>query len=304
MKVFLNDPIAPSALERLRKHAEIVNSYNHPEELDAIIVRQQYCPADVIRRAKKCRIIQQHGVGLDRIDVKAAEECGIKVRNTPGTNARSVAEYTIALMLAAARKAAWIDKKTKAGELKSFGLPETVGFELSGKKLGLVGSGHIACETAQIAADGFHMEIFCYDPYKPSEEIKRLGFKPAGELQDLFRFCDFVSLHCLLTPQSRHMIDAQILSNCNPDLILINTARGGLIDEEALYDALVKGKLAGAGLDVFEHEPPAKDSPLLKLDTLTAGMHVGGSTREALERTGNAVVDSVFAELGITESPY
>ena len=301
MKVFLNDPIAPSALERLRKHVEIVNNYDYPEELDAIIVRQQYCQADVIRKAAKCRIIQQHGVGLDRIDLKAAEECGIKVRNTPGTNARSVAEYTIALMLAAARKVVLTDRKTRAGQLTSFGMAVTVGFELSGKKLGLVGSGHIACETARIAANGFMMEILCYDPFRPAAQIEGLGFKPVSSLKELFRVSDFVSLHCLLTPESRHMISAEVFAGCNPDLILINTARGGLIDEKALYDALVTGKLAGAGLDVFEKEPPAPDSPLLQLEQLTAGMHVGGSTREALERTGNAAVDSVFAELGIAE---
>ena len=301
LKVFLSDPIAPSALARLQKHVEIVNNYDHPEELDAIIVRQQYCQADVIRRAVKCRIIQQHGVGLDRIDLKAAEECGIKVRNTPGTNARSVAEYAIALMLAAARKVAMTDRKTKAHQLTSFGMAETVGLELGGKKLGLIGSGHIACETAGIAKNGFQMDIFCHDPFKPAEEIEKLGFQPVNDLKELFRECDFVSLHCLLTPQSHHMINAEAFSECNPDLILINTARGGLIDEEALYDALASGKIAGAGLDVFEEEPPAADSPLLKLDQLVAGMHVGGSTREALERTGSAVVDSVFAELGITE---
>ncbi len=301
LKVFLNDTIAPSALERLKKHVEIIDNYDHPEELDAIIVRQQYCQADVIRKAVKCRIIQQHGVGLDRIDVKTAEECGIKVKNTPGTNARSVAEFAIGLMLAAARKIALDDKKTRAGQLNSFGMPETIGFELGGKKLGLIGSGNIACETARIAANGFMMEILCYDPFRPVEQIESMGFKPVSSLKELFKTCDFVSLHFLLTPESRHMINAEVLNECNPNLTLVNTARGGLIDETALYDALVTGKIAGAGLDVFEQEPPSTDSPLLKLDQLVAGMHVGGSTFEAMERTSNAAVDSVFAELGIIE---
>ena len=104
MKVYLNDPIASSAVERLKAHVEIVNTFDHPEELDAIIVRQQYCPAEVIRKAKRCKLIQQHGTGLDRIDIKAAEECGIPVRNTPGVNSRSVAEYTVAMMLSLSRR--------------------------------------------------------------------------------------------------------------------------------------------------------------------------------------------------------
>ena len=129
MKVYLNDPIAASAVKRLKAHVELVDTYDHPEELDAIIVRQQYCPGDVIRRAVRCRLIQQHGVGLDRIDVKAAKECGIPVKNTPGVNARSVAEYTVAMMLALSRKVSEIDKMTRKGMLREFGMPETVGHD-------------------------------------------------------------------------------------------------------------------------------------------------------------------------------
>ena len=117
MKVYLNDPIAPSALARLKAHVELTDRFDRPEELDAIIVRQQYCTADVIRRAKRCRLIQQHGTGLDRIDVKTAAACGIPVKNTPGTNSRSVAEYTVAMMLDLSRKVTEIDKKTRKGLL-------------------------------------------------------------------------------------------------------------------------------------------------------------------------------------------
>ena len=125
MKVYLNDPIALSALERLKAHVEIVNSFDHPEELDAIIVRQQYCPGEVIRRAVKCRLIQQHGVSLDRIDTAAARECGIPVKNTPGVNARAAAEYTVAMMMDLSRKVTVIDGKTRRGELPAFGMEET-----------------------------------------------------------------------------------------------------------------------------------------------------------------------------------
>ncbi len=298
MKVYLNDPIAPSALQRLKSHVEITSTFDRPEELDAIIVRQQYCPADVIRRAVRCKLIQQHGVGLDRIDVKAAEECGIAVKNTPGGNSRSAAEYTVAMMLDLSRKVSEIDRKTRKGRLSRFGMPETIGYEITHKRLGLIGSGHIAQDVAQICRDGFHMEVYCHSLHRSDSEIQTLGFTPIS-LHDIFSCCDFVSLHCLLTPETYHLIDRKHFENCSPKLILVNTARGGLVDEEALYEALVSKKLAAAGLDVFESEPPSVDNPLLTLENFLAGMHVGGSTFEAMERNGKAVVDSVFEALGI-----
>ena len=300
MKVYLNDPIAPSALERLKAKVEIVSNFDRPEELDAIIVRQQHCPAEVIRRATRCRLIQQHGVGLDRIDLKAAEECGIPVKNTPGINSRSVAEYAVAMMLCLSRKVPEIDMKTRNGLLPSFGLPETVGREMAHKKLGLVGSGHTAHDVAQICRDGFRMEIFCHNPHRSDDELRAEGFTPLP-LRELFAECDYVSLHCTLTPETYHLIDKECFEAGNPGLILINTARGGLIDEADLYEALVSGRIAAAGLDVFESQPPAIDNPLLGLDNFLAGMHVAGSTHKAMERNGKAVVDGVFEALGIEE---
>lgn len=298
MKVYLNDPIAPSAVERLRAHVELVDNFDHPEELDAIILRQQYCTAEVIRRAVRCRLIQQHGVGLDRIDTKAAAACGIPVRNTPGTNARSVAEYTVAMLLDLSRRLTVIDGKTRKGLLPRFGMPETVGNEVTRKRLGLIGSGSVARHVAQICRDGFHMDICCHSTHRSGAELQRLGFTPMS-LHDLFASCDYVSLHCLLTPETYHLVDRRCFEVCAPGLILLNTARGGLVDERALYEALTSGRLAAAGLDVFEKQPPSADDPLLSLENFLAGMHVAGSTHEALERTGKAVVDAVFAALGI-----
>ena len=295
MKVFLNDPVAPSAVERLKRHVELVDNFEHPEELDAIIVRQQYCTADVIRKATKCKIIQQHGVGLDRIDTEAAKEAGIPVRNTPGTNARSVAEYTVAMMLDLSRKVSLINEKTREGRLPSFGMPETVGVELCSKKLGLVGSGHIASEVAQIAHDGFRMEIFCFNPHRSPEQIGALGMRPVSELRELFRICDYVSLHCLLTAESYHMVNAEVLRDANPHLILINTARGGLIDEPALYDALCGKKIAAAGLDVFETEPIPPQSTLWSAPRLIITPHVAGET--TLPHTMERIIDLFLEDL-------
>ena len=269
MKVYLNDPIAPSAVERLRAHVELVDNFDHPEELDAIILRQQYCTADVIRRATRCKLIQQHG-----------------------------AEYTVAMMLDLSRKVTAIDKKTRRGGLPRFGMPETVGNEVAHKRLGLIGSGSIAQQMAQICRDGFHMDICCHSAHRSDEAVRGLGYTPMS-LRELFSACDYVSLHCLLTPETYHLVDRKCFENCNPGLILLNTARGGLVDEDPLYEALTSGRIAAAGLDVFEQQPPSVDNPLLTLDNFLAGMHVAGSTHEALERAGKAVVDDVFAALGI-----
>lgn len=299
--VYLHDHICDSAVARLRRHVNLVDNFDHPEELDAIIVRQQYCPREVINRAKRCRLIQMHGVGLDRIDVEAAKENGISVKRTKGGNAQSVAELAIGFMLAMARKMKFLDRGLQAGKFQTFGLPETVGLELSGKKLGLVGGGQIAQLVADSARAAFHCEIFVYDPFLSAEACKNLGFHKIETVAELVASVDFVSIHVPLTDSTKHMFNAAVFAKANPDLILVNTSRGGVVDEEALYQALTTGQILAAGMDVFEQQPPRPDHPLLSLDNFVGTLHVGGSTREALERNGNAVVDNVFAALHIKE---
>ena len=299
--VYLHDHICDSAVARLRRHVNLVDNFDHPEELDAIIVRQQYCPREVISRAKRCRLIQMHGVRLDRIDVEAAKEYGISVKRTKGGNAQSVAELAIGFMLAMARKMKFLDRGLQAGKFQTFGLPETVGLELSGKKLGLVGGGQIAQLVADIARAAFHCEIFVYDPFLSAEACRALGFQKIETVSGLVAAVDFVSIHVPLTDSTKHMFNAAVFAKANPDLILVNTSRGGVVDEEALYQALTTGQILAAGMDVFEQQPPRPDHPLLSLDNFVGTLHVGGSTREALERNGNAVVDNVFAALHIKE---
>lgn len=299
--VYLHDHICDSAVARLRRHVNLVDNFDHPEELDAIIVRQQYCPREVISRAKRCRLIQMHGVGLDRIDVEAAKEYGISVKRTKGGNAQSVAELAIGFMLAMARKMKFLDRGLQAGKFQTFGLPETVGLELLGKKLGLVGGGQIAQLVADIARAAFHCEIFVYDPFLSAEACRALGFQKIETVSGLVAAVDFVSIHVPLTDSTKHMFNAAVFAKANPDLILVNTSRGGVVDEEALYQALTTGQILAAGMDVFEQQPPRPDHPLLSLDNFVGTLHVGGSTREALERNGNAVVDNVFAALHIKE---
>lgn len=300
-KVYLNDHISPNAVERLRKKVELVDNFDRPEELDAIIVRQQYCTRQVIEKAKKCRLIQMHGIGLERIDLAAAEKAGIPVLNTPGGNAQSVAELTLALALALSRKLKFLDKGMEKGQFKTFGLPETVGNEITGKTVGLAGSGNIAKLVAKLFANAFDCKILCYNPSLPEQTAKELGFTKVQTVQELMQKSDIVSLHLPLTAQTKSMFSKAAFENANKNLIFINTARGGIVDEKALYEALAEGKIKAAAMDVFEQQPPRTDNPLLSLDNFIATMHIGGSTEEALERNGDTVVQNVFNALGIIE---
>ena len=235
-KVYLHDHICDSAVARLRRHVNLVDNFDHPEELDAIIVRQQYCSREVINRAKRCRLIQMHGVGLDRIDVEAAKENGISVKRTKGGNAQSVAELAIGFMLAMARKMKFLDRGLQAGKFQTFGLPETVGLELSGKKLGLVGGGQIAQLVADIARAAFHCEIFVYDPFLSAEACKNLGFHKIETVAELVASVDFVSIHVPLTDSTKHMFNAAVFAKANRDLILVNTSRGGVHGHQGIAE--------------------------------------------------------------------
>ena len=301
-KVYLHDHICASAVERLRRCVDLVDNFDHPEELDAIIVRQQYCPREVISRAKKCKLIQMHGVGLDRIDVEAAKEYGIPVKNTKGGNAQSVAELAVGFMLTMARKMKFLDEGLQQGKFPTFGLPETVGTELFGKKIGLVGGGQIAQLVAKIAVAAFHCSILVYDPYLKEEKCQELGFTKIDTVDELARKADIISIHVPLTDSTKHMFNETVFAKANPKLILVNTSRGGVVDETALYEALKSGRIKAAAMDVFEQQPPKKENPLLHLPNFVGTLHIGGSTEEAMERNGRTVVDNVFAALGISEA--
>lgn len=299
--VYLNDHISPKAVERLKKHVKLVDNFNHPEEIDAIIVRQQYCTKEMIDQATNCKLIQMHGVGLERIDLEAAAAAHIPVSNIHGGNAESVAELTLALILALSRKLTYINDGVKKGKFACFGLPETEGVEVSGKTVGLVGGGQIAQLVSQMMKAAFHSNVLVYDPYMDADKCQSLGMIKIDDIKELFRQSDYVSIHVPLLDTTKHMINKDVLNQANPNLILINTARGGIVDEADLYEALVSGKIKAAGMDVFEVQPPKPENPLLSLDNFIGTIHIGGSTKEALERNGSIVVDNVFKALGIEE---
>ncbi len=299
--VYLNEHISPNAVNRLKQHVKVVDNFDHPEEIDAIIVRQQYATKEIIDKVKNCKLIQMHGVGLERVDLEAAKNAGIPVKNTPGGNAQSVAELAVGLMLALSRKINYIYDGIKQGRFTRFGLPETEGNEVYGKVLGLVGGGQIARLTAKIMTTAFAAKVLVYDPFLDEEKCKAFGFEKIDTLNELFSKSDFISIHVPLLDSTKHMINKDVLDSSKQGLILVNTARGGVVDENALYEALVSGKVKAAGMDVFEEQPPKADNPLFTLDNFIGTLHIGGSTAEALERNGKIVVDNIFEALGIEE---
>ncbi len=258
------------------------------DQYDAIIVRTADLSAEVLARAERLKVIAKHGTGLDNIDIEAASRHGIVVCNTPGVNARSVAEQTIALLFGLRRNLHTADRHVRNG---GWDRAAFVGRELQGDTLGLMGFGAIARETAAIA-QGVGLEITIYDPHHADSKVPA-GIERVDSLTELCAQSDAVSLHAPLTPETRHAIGAEQLNALGSDGVIINTARGGIIDESALVDALDEGLVGGAGLDNFEQEPPGADNPLYDYDRVLLTPHLGGVTENALERMSRRAADNV-----------
>ncbi|MBD8122901.1 hydroxyacid dehydrogenase [Pseudomonas lutea] len=259
------------------------------EQPDAIIVRQGKLTREMIDASLKLKIIAKHGVGYDTIDVVAAGERGIPVTIALGANAQSVAEHAFALMFAVARRTALLDARMRDGHWDK---ATSVGMELSGKTLGLVGLGSIGRILMELVVP-LKMQVKVYDPY-----LRELPAAPNVELVSdfnaLVETCDIISLHCPLTEANRNLFGAAEFGRMRPNSILINTARGELVDTDALVHALSSRQIAGAGLDTFNPEPPPADSPLWGLPTLVATPHVGANTFEARDRVGLLAVEQII----------
>ncbi len=284
MKVLVSDHLHEAGIELLRQHVEVEVAVGlSKEELiervrdkDALLVRSATrVTRDVIEAAKNLKVIGRAGVGVDNIDIKAATERGIIVVNAPEASSITVAEHTIGLMLALARRIPQANASLKAGkwEKKKF-----MGVELRGKTLGVIGMGRIGSQVVR-KAKAFEMRCIAYDPYISRKLAEELGVEVV-ELDELLARSDFVTVHVPLTEQTRHLIDAEAIAKMKDGAYIVNAARGGVVDEAALYDALRSGKLAGAALDVFEKEPPF-GNPLLELESCIVTPHLGASTEEA-----------------------
>ncbi len=296
-KVLVADALSPAGIERLRAAAEVnVKTGLKPEELiaiigeyDALLVRSQtQVTADVVKSGKKLQIIGRAGVGVDNIDMNAATEAGIIVVNAPTGNTISAAEHTMALMLSMARHIPRANACLKGGVWER---GKFLGTELKGKTLGIVGLGNIGSEVAK-RARGFEMKVIGYDPFVSAERARNMQIELAS-LERIYKEADFITLHVPLTAQTKNMISVKELAMMKPSARIINAARGGLIDEEALVAAVNAKKLAGAAIDVFIKEP-CTDNVCFAAENIVVTPHLGASTAEAQDLATSDVVDQVI----------
>jgi len=300
MRILVCDGLEKTGVDQLRSAAgitvderptigvdelmEIIDGY------DALIVRSKTkVTAELINRAVNLRVVGRAGTGVDNIDVSAATQRGIVVMNAAAGNTVTTAEHTMAMLLSLARQIPQATASTRTGNWEK---TRFVGVELMGKTLGIIGLGRIGAAVAA-RARAFAMGVLAYDPYFTQEAARELGIEMIG-LNDLIARADFITLHTPLTDETRYLIDAAAIEKMKMGVRLINCARGGLIDERALVDGIVSGKVAGAALDVFEQEPTSPDNPLLSLEQVITTPHLGASTAEAQLGVATMIAEQVI----------
>lgn len=306
-RVLVSDPLSQKGLEILGKARDLkvdIKPGLPPEELkkiipeyDAIIIRSETkLKGDIIEAGDRLKVIGRAGIGLDNVDLAAATKKGIVVMNTPQENAIAAAEHTIAMILSASRKIPQATASMKAGkwEKKKF-----MGVELYNKVLGLVGIGVIGTIVAD-RARGLKMKVIGYDPYLSKEAAEKKGVDLVS-FDELLGRSDFISVHTPLTDETRNLIDQNTFMKMKDGVILINCARGGIVNEKDLYDAIKRGKVAGAAMDVFEKEPPV-GNPLLELEEVISTPHLGASTGEAQENVAVAISQQIIDYLLLGEA--
>lgn len=298
MKVIITDPIAQDGVEILRKAGIEVeeNLGLSPGELleairgvDGLVIRSNTkVIQDVVDVADSLKVVGRAGTGLDNVDIPACNKKGIVVMNTPGGNTNSAAEHTISMLMALSRHIPQATASMKAGkwEKKRF-----QGQEVAGKTLGIIGSGRIGTIVCRIA-HGLKMKTMAYDPYARPEVMEKYGIE-LTDLDSVLAEADYISVHTPLTDDTRGMLNADLFNRMKDGAMVLNCARGGIVNEKDMYDALVSGKLGGAALDVFENEPTTLEHPLLGLDNFICTPHLGASTREAQENVAVAVARQI-----------
>ncbi len=300
MRVLVTDAISPRGIDQLRGTGDLdvqvaigldeENLVAAIADYQALIVRSQTkVTRRVIEAAKSLRAIGRAGVGVDNVDVETATRRGIIVMNTPGGNTVSTAEHAFSLLVSIARSIPQADASVKAGrwDRKSY-----EGVELNGKTIGILGMGRIGTEIARRAI-AFGMRPVAYDPYLAPSRARALQVELYDDLTDVLVRADFLTLHMPLSNETRHLLDETRLAKCKRGVRIVNCARGGLIDESALYDGLVSGQVAAAALDVFEVEPPPADFRLRTLSNVVFTPHLGASTTEAQESVGIEIADAI-----------
>ncbi len=282
-KVYMAEVIHPDAVKKLADFAEIVDNFDHIEDLDGILLRAHRLNREQISRAKKCKVIARHGVGMDILDVAACKEFGIPIVYTPGANTFSVAEFAFTMALCLMRNVYTTEYIQKTQGFKELGPVSLRGNEMRGKTVGIVGaSGRVGQTLAAMFNGAFGCEILGFAPHTPAERLAEKGIEKVDTVEELVERSDVVSINCPLTEETRNLFDEQMFKHFRPNAILLNTARGAVVDEAALYDALVGGKLRACGSDVFVDEANAFNSPLNKLDNFIGFPHVAANTHESM----------------------
>jgi D-3-phosphoglycerate dehydrogenase len=300
------------AAEQLRRFAAehggeiLYNPYGRPlseDELiplltdaDGYIAGLDFVTKKAIDAAASLRVISRYGAGVDRVDLAAAKARNIAVCNTPGANAQAVADLAFALILAAARRIPVLDRKTREGQW-----PRSTGVELYGKRIGILGLGAVGKGVAK-RAQGFSMEVLAYDPYIDARYAEEHHII-VSDFDALIAGSDVISLHLPLTEETRYIINAGVMNRMKQGAIVINTARGGLIDEGAAWGLLKSGRLGGLGLDAYEEEPPGK-SPLFELENVVVTPHTASHTAEATANMAAMSVQNLVDILSGKECPY
>ncbi|HEX9969831.1 MAG TPA: phosphoglycerate dehydrogenase [Acidimicrobiales bacterium] len=307
-KVLIAEPLADAGVELLRSAHEVdARTAMTREELlaavggvDALVVRSATrVDAEVLEAGRHLKVVGRAGIGLDNVDVAAATRRGVMVVNAPQSNILSAAEHTMALLLAQARNVPQAHAALKAGKWER---SKWEGVELHGKTLGVIGLGRIGALVAQRAL-AFGMRLMAYDPFVSADRARQLGIELVATIEELVATADFLTIHVSKTPETMGLVNKDLLAKAKPGIRIVNAARGGIIDEDALAEAVRSGQVAGAGLDVFAEEPTTS-SPLFELDPVVVTPHLGASTAEAQDKAGITIAEQVILALAGDFVPY
>jgi len=300
--ILIIQPIDKSGIEILESHPdynfEIIDGTDLEEikkkiiECDGISIRTAKLPAEVIRGAKNLKIISRHGVGYDNIDLEAAKEKNVTISITATANAVAVAEHVMFMLLNISKRKDMYDKTVKSGRFNDRNkLPKTI--ELWNKNILIMGFGRIGKSLIKRCI-GFEMNIYVYDPFISKEEIESLGGKKIEDLKEGVKKMDALTLHMPLNEKTKNIINYEVLKNMKKNCIIINASRGGIINENDLNKSLNENKIFGAGLDVFDTEPPDNDNPLLKNDKTFLSPHTAAFTEECMVRMGKETIQNII----------
>jgi D-3-phosphoglycerate dehydrogenase len=298
MKIYVLDAFHPSGIDFISKHAEVVRwddprCRNWHDDADGVMVRSSLLGADDFAAAKKLKAVSKQGVGVNTLDLAAAKKHGIAVFNTPGVNSEAVAEMALGLTLDLGRRISEFDRMIRAG--KKLNRADYLGMELWEKTVGIIGMGNIGTRVARKFHGAFNNKILAYDPYVPATRWADLPHERLASLDDMWPRVDVLTVHVPLTDETRRMVGPSGLARMKDTAIVINVSRGGIVDEQALYEALKAGRLAGAGLDVWEEiEPPSAAHPLLSLPNVVATPHAAGGTRDTQYRSSLLVAEQLL----------